>query len=246
MNLGFHAIVASADENTTKVAAEVFKHLDVAKSAEELRRLPLTGVKIVLLDMEMPDVSGETVRRVLQEASLVVTSTDLSGPLQELAASAMEWLPKPIRAEELARRVELCVRRRERWVPWGVERSMRFDPVLPYLVKELHNPKTGRLEGDRVAKFFGVSLSELARTLDRPVSTVHKTPAAASLQANLRSLESIASGLVRLTGSPERMRMWLRTAIPALAGHAPIEWLQKGKIGALADFVQDLLEGRPA
>lgn len=40
--------------------------------------------------------------------------------------------------------------------------------------------------------------------------------------------------------------MWMQAANPALDGHAPIELLPMGKTHDLAEFVQDLLEGRPA
>ena len=87
----------------------------------------------------------------------------------------------------------------------------------------------------------------MARFLGRGVSTVlDKTPSSSGLQAGLRPFETIASGILRLTGSERRARMWLHSANPALQTHAPIELIRRGRVAELGSFVQDLLEGRPA
>src|SRR4029077_20448302 len=117
---------------------------------------------------------------------------------------------------------------------------------LPHLVEKLHDSKSGHLDAKEASDFFGLKVAEFARIIGRRVSTVHKTSTAPGLQEALRPFEAMASGLLRLTGSERRARMWLHAPNPALDGHAPFEWLQMGKAADLANFIQDLLEGRPA
>jgi uncharacterized protein (DUF2384 family) len=121
-----------------------------------------------------------------------------------------------------------------------------LDPAMPHLVEKLHDPASGKLHARRVAAFFGMSVSDLARTLEKRLATVSKTPDAPALQDDLRRLAAIASGLLRVTGSHRRARVWLQAPHPALEGHAPIELLHLRKVTELGEFVQDMLEGRPS
>jgi hypothetical protein len=173
-----------------------------------------------------------------------------------LSSFHCDLVPKPVRREDLFARLLVHGMHPEldrgafpdkdaKPSPSAVDVRL-LDAPLHHLVEDLHDPSSGQLNAKSVAEFFGISVADLARALRREISTVHKTPTSSTLQSELRPLESIASGLVRLTGSDKRARMWLQAANPALDGHAPIEILKTGKIAKLAGFVQDLLEGRPA
>ena len=53
-------------------------------------------------------------------------------------------------------------------------------------LEELHDPESGRLDARRIAEYLDIPLRALADALGKKYTTVHKTPAAPSLQPDLR------------------------------------------------------------
>lgn len=260
-------VIATNDRKAATQAGKVFRRLKVADRSDRVRTLfrkiqsgdeirlgdgkPFVGAgtspSVVLLDVDMPDLSAQelipAIRAMAPEASTLILASDGKAALEGMRAGAEDYLLKPIRANELATRFRALEERKGRGT---TPDSPALDSALPHLVESLHDPANGQLDARRVAGFFGVTVAEVARLLGRGVSTVHKTPSAPTLQESLRRFEAMASGLLRLTGSETRARMWLNASDPALEGHAPIEWLRSGKATDLAAYIQDLLEGRPA
>lgn len=260
-------VIATSDKKATSQARKVFRHLKVADRPDRVRKLfqkiqstdgiHVGGSKpnvaagtfpsVVLLDVDMPEMSVQdlipTIRAMAPGASMVILASDGKAVLEGIRAGAQGYLMKPIRVTDLATCFRVLEERK------GSEVASDFpavDAALPHLVEKLHDPANGQLDARRVADFFGLNVAEVARLLGRGVSTVHKTPTALTLQENLRPFEAMASGLLRLTGSDARARMWMNASDPALENHAPIEWLRMGNINDLASYIQDLLEGRPA
>ena len=102
----------------------------------------------------------------------------------------------------------------------------------------------GNLSAVRVAKLFGVSVSQLAGWLGRSKQAVSKTPDADSLQAALGYFERVARLRLALRNERE-FRQWLRTPHELLEHATPLELLAKGEWQAMADYVDDLLTGAP-
>lgn len=102
----------------------------------------------------------------------------------------------------------------------------------------------GNLSADRVAKLYGVPLSQLAAWLGRTKQAVGKTPDADSLQDALGYFERVAR-LRLITKGDAEFRKWLRTPHPEVAGKNPLELMAKGQWQALADFVEHILTGTP-
>jgi hypothetical protein len=102
----------------------------------------------------------------------------------------------------------------------------------------------GNLSADRVAKLFGVPLSQLAGWLGRSKQAVSKTPDADSLQDALGYFERVARLRLLLKDDGE-FRKWLRTPHPDVVGKNPMELLARNEGQALADFVDDILSGTP-
>ena len=117
--------------------------------------------------------------------------------------------------------------------------------AFPYLVAELHNPKTGRLDARRVGELFAIPLKRLAAALGAESAAVYKTPDAAGLQEGLRLYERIARVLLPLVGSEEGLRIWLNTPEPDLDNEIPRDLLLGGEGEVVAELLEDMREGQP-
>lgn len=102
----------------------------------------------------------------------------------------------------------------------------------------------GNLSAARVAKVFGVSLSQLAGWLGRTKQAVSKTPDADSLQDALGHFERVAR-LRMITKDDAEFRKWLRTPHELLDSDPPLRLMAKGECQALVDYVEDILTGTP-
>jgi hypothetical protein len=112
-------------------------------------------------------------------------------------------------------------------------------------VPELHT-SNGRLDARAVSALYGVSLAALARAVGRSEQSVHKTPAALSLQPSLQIYERIAAMLLRLTGSEIGLRAWMNASNPELDDEAPLTLLLGGEGEIVAELLEDVLSGAPA
>ncbi len=102
----------------------------------------------------------------------------------------------------------------------------------------------GNLSAGRVAKLYGVSLSQLAGWLGRKKQAVSKTPDADSLQNALSYFEHVARLRLVMEDDAE-FRKWLRTPQELLENESPLQVLAKGERQAMADYVDDALTGAP-
>lgn len=102
----------------------------------------------------------------------------------------------------------------------------------------------GNLSAERIAKLYGISLTQLAGWLKRTKQAVSKTPDADSLQNALGYFERVAR-LRLLTKTDAEFRQWLRTPHELLNHKTPLDLLAKGRWQAMADYVADILTGTP-
>jgi len=102
----------------------------------------------------------------------------------------------------------------------------------------------GNLSAVRVAKLYGVSVSQLAGWMGRTKQAVSKTPDADSLQEALGYFERVAR-LRMVTKSDAEFRKWLRARHALLGGASPLEAMAKGEWQPMADYVDDMLTGAP-
>lgn len=109
----------------------------------------------------------------------------------------------------------------------------------------LHNSQSGRVDARRIAEFFGLPLSKLARVLKRTSQSVHKTPDAISLQDSLTVFVRIASALVALFDSAEKGRVWLNAPHPDLDNTRPMALIERRKGEIVAELLEDALLGHP-
>lgn len=104
--------------------------------------------------------------------------------------------------------------------------------------------QNGNLSAVRVAKLYGVSLSQLAGWMGRTKQAVSKTPDADSLQEALGYFERVAR-LRMVTKSDAEFRKWLRARHALLGDASPLELMAKGEWQPMADYVDDMLTGAP-
>jgi hypothetical protein len=170
-------------------------------------------------------------------ASLLAQLSEEKSRLEQLLA----------RVEEVLRSARTARSRCERAVARELAppRKSPLDDVKAVVEATAHlREVNGNLSATRIAKVFGVSLSQLARWLGRSKQSLSKTPDADSLQAALAYLERVAR-LRLVTGSDANFRKWLRMPNELLGNASPLEVLEKGQWQAMADYVADALTGAP-
>lgn len=128
------------------------------------------------------------------------------------------------------------------------DRLVRYPKPAPLKVNavvELRNEESGRLDAKKISEVFGLTMAEVAECVGRPRTTIVKTPDAMSLQTKLQHFERIAAGLLTVTGSLKKLKMWLNSPAPSLDGHMPVEVLKHGKVELLVGWVDDARLGSP-
>src|SRR5579862_8026831 len=111
------------------------------------------------------------------------------------------------------------------------------------ILPELHAPKTGRIDAQKMADFMGIALKPLAEGLGLNYKAVHRTPDAASFQEALRPLKRSLEILREFFGTPEAIRVWLNTPHPDLGGTTAIETILDGKAEAVALILENARNG---
>ncbi len=123
----------------------------------------------------------------------------------------------------------------------------------PYLEasKPIRHPKSHRLDAKSVAKYFDMSLRELARVLGQSHATINKTPDSKNLQPLLQPFEAILRGRILVDYDDGLFRQWLNTAsaeFPEQDGKrpCPMDIIRMGHPEVVAGLVDDALTGQPA
>lgn len=156
------------------------------------------------------------------------------------------------RVDRLLHRVENVLRRAQpKQIPNGKKDDVRAARPSPLdnlsnvisATKDLRLPN-GNLSAERVAKFYGISMSQLAGWLGRTKQALSKTPDADSLQNALGYFERVAR-LRAGTGNDAEFRKWLRMPNDTLGNRAPLDLMKAGLWQEMADKVDDMLTGMP-
>lgn len=113
-------------------------------------------------------------------------------------------------------------------------------------LKELHDPKSGLLDADRISNYLGISLRRLASALGRNYSTVHKTPSAPVLQPALRSIKRSLVILEQVLGNRESALAWLNSEHPMLDQQTPMDVVLAGDAEIVERMLERALEGIPS
>ena len=150
----------------------------------------------------------------------------------------IEVLCSPVNPRELEYRIAKLMRPLA-----GTTQPKNRISVVP--LSELRNDRSGRLDAKLVAGAFGMSLSDLCRSIGKNLQTVHQTPDSAKLHKSLAPFERIASALLKISGSPKGLKVWLNAPNDAFPDELPIDIVKQGHIELLADLLEDVLLGHP-
>lgn len=151
--------------------------------------------------------------------------------------------------EEVVQRAQLLLQRRalrsESEAQRFARRTLAPFPASPRLLAQLHNEVSGRMDAKRVAAFFGLPLSTLAKLLGVSSQAAHKTPDAPSLQSGLAPFHFVASALLGMIATPEDARIWLHAPNDEFDDETPLTLIKNGEIELVTDLLRDALMGQP-
>ncbi len=212
-------------------------------SAEDLlRSIAVNEPDIILLDFEMPGVSGLELTKRLRAANpgvpILLLSANPDWSILE-GDPFIEIVRSPIDPREVIQRISRLLH--------GLsldETSRSFR--LPNMVVDELRAESGRIDAKKVAEMFDMSIPALAKIIEVGEPALYKTPDARSVQTKLIDFERIAWGLLKLTGSIRGMRIWLNAPNVELDNELPIDYIKDGHVEDVAAMVEDALLGHPS
>jgi len=248
------ALLVEREDALRKEIAEALRGADVSvefakDGPEALKRVQDYSPDIILLDVRMPGGGGRELVAQLKHTrpgialvALTGEATVRDGQLGELDAVPVEPFDEK-RLKEVIKRA-LWIHKAEHvhlaGEPWG-----RYSPAA-HVVRDLHEPETGRLHARRIADYLAVPLSSLAAPLQVKVATLHKTPASPSLQEKLAPIAWIVGVLFLIFRSREGLLAWLNSPHPDLGGKAPLSFILGGKPTTISEMLEATLAGQPS
>lgn len=119
------------------------------------------------------------------------------------------------------------------------------------LSARLRNPRTGRLDANRISELLGITQTDLARLCGVTKQSLNKTPASAGIQDKLQPLEEVAQALLWCGGSEPKLRAWLNRPnpdFPQFEGRtpSPMDLILGGHAPLVARKVHNLRTGHPS
>jgi len=131
------------------------------------------------------------------------------------------------------------------------EKSHSLTPEYLEASKVIRDPANGRLDAKKIAAYFALSQSELARIVGIGKATLHKTPSGKKSQAALEPFERIARLRILLNEDDQQVRNWLNTPNPDLAKvdgkhPAPMDIIRAGHPEIIAGMIERAFTGEPS
>lgn len=242
----YNAAVLDPDDcldQLKQAAGSVRLTLTQAASAEDLiNSVVVNEPDVVLLDFEMPGLSGWDLTKRLREVSPGIPILLLSANPDWSALERdplIEMVRSPCDPNEVLHRILRLVHGVSQ-----VDTPHRYR--LPNLVVDELRSESGRIDAKLVAEMFDISVPVLARIIGAGEPALYKTPDAKSVQSKLINFERIAWGLIKLTGSIKGLRIWLNAQNPELDRELPIDYIKDGHVEDVAAMVEDALLGHPS
>lgn len=244
--------VLLADDDTAnrrrllRLLAEEYQVISAGDPTEALAAIENDEPDLVIVDLETPKGNAFELLKQLRDehhkvAVMVLAERGRTGDIPKaLKLGVREYVVKPIDRNELKERVRRVI----------AESTQEPTPAASVSLKvwlpELHDPQTGRIAADKLAKHMAVPLKQLAHAVGANYTTVHKTPAAESLQGTLKPVKRSLEILHELIRDPVAERVWLNSSHPDLGMRTPLQVILEGNADALSTILENALEGIPS
>ncbi|MBP9093443.1 hypothetical protein KBI23_20655 [bacterium] len=237
------ADTCKTQQNIKQVEADDFD-IKFASSREEFNRSAANGSVDFVIIHELPNTKGldlvNEVRQVAPVMPMILLCEAASGTWAQSASyPQLEVVNIEAPPQEIRHRISKLLQFKPRH---SLPKTRTVVDPLPVL-----RSKSGRLDAERISLYFGITLSDLARGLNKSYSTIHKTPDAPALQASLYPFERIASAIKIITGGKleQGLKIWLNAPNKAFPASLPVELIKQGHASMLADMLEDVLLGHP-
>lgn len=113
------------------------------------------------------------------------------------------------------------------------------------ILPELHDPRNGRIDAQKVADFMGIPLKPLSEGLGLNYKAVHRNSSASGFQLALQPVKRSLEILQELFGAKETIRIWLNTPHPELDGATSLDTILDGKALAVSRLLGNARQGVP-
>lgn len=113
------------------------------------------------------------------------------------------------------------------------------------ILPELHDPRNGRIDAQKVADFMGIPLKPLSEGLGLNYKAVHRNSSASGFQSALHPVKRSLEILQELFGAKETIRIWLNTPHPELDGATSLDTILGGKAFAVSRLLGNARQGVP-
>ena len=199
---------------------------------------------VIILDLKASNENGleflKQIRKVSRNSTVIVLTarSRTSDIPKALELGANDFLVKQIDNIEFEERINRAVT--------AANQTSSSRVHIKIWLPQLHDPKTGRIAADKVAAHLAIPLKQLARAVGANYATVHKTPAADSLQSALIPVKRSLEILHELLRDPAAEKAWLNTSHPDLGMRTPLQVILEGNGSALSTILENALEGIPS
>lgn len=113
------------------------------------------------------------------------------------------------------------------------------------ILPELHDPRNGRIDAQKVADFMGIPLKSLSEGLGLNYKAVHRNSSASGFQIALQPVKRSLEILQEFFGAKETIRIWLNTPHPALDGATSLDTILDGKTSVVSRLLENARQGVP-
>ena len=253
----FQAVIAEKNEKVRQIAANILSgdlHADVhevSKTEQFLKCVEEAHPELLLVGLDMVSEVGvgqvKKLRLRLPDMNVIflVAVKPVGEEFRDLlTVGATDFLSKPFNSIQLLHRIRVLDAIRPLI---GIKaKGAPKDPRTETLLRQLHDPKSGRINAKMVAAFLGLRLKVLAEGLGRNYRAVHKTPSSEALQTDLQTLRRIIELLLVLVGSKKTALIWMNTPSQDLAGETPAQLIKSGHADSVRSLLENVAAGAPS
>lgn len=206
---------------------------------------------LVLADVMLPSGGAKELLDALHQSApgipvILVTdeSREESGNLKVTAApDVVGYVSKPVKKTELLSKIKKAIQVYKSTAGETTETSPETH-LMAHVLTELHDPDSGRLDAEKIAKVLDISVSRLSRAVGVTPAALQKNPSSRSIQDALSKIAFCYGTLEKLLGSRNTTITWLHAPHPDFGGRSPLSLIEEGKADAVVGLLNDVLAGQ--